>query len=148
MISLFTPTHDARYLGAAHDSLLAQVGAPAWEWVIVPNGNAVEMPAAVRDDPRVRIVPAPAGLEREGVGALKRFACQHCRGDILFELGLMYATGRDCDVDVVAAHKWFNIAAIKGSSRAAELRAELSSAMTKPELVKALRDAREWMTAH
>ena len=86
MISLFTPPHDARYLGAAHDSLLAQVGAPAWEWVIVPNGNAVEMPAAVRDDPRVRIVPAPAGLEREGVGALKHFACQHCRGDILFEL--------------------------------------------------------------
>lgn len=86
MISLFTPTHDARYLGAAHDSLLAQAGAPAWEWVIVPNGNAVEIPAAVRDDPRVRIVPAPAGLEREGVGALKRYACQHCRGGILFEL--------------------------------------------------------------
>lgn len=80
----------------------------------------------------------------DGLGAAGAIA----QADILFELGLMYATGRDCDVDVVAAHKWFNIAAIKGSNRAAELRAELSSAMTKPELVKALRDAREWMTAH
>ena len=41
------------------------------------------------------------------------------QADVLFELGMMYATGRDCDVDVVAAHKWFNIAAIKGSERAA-----------------------------
>ena len=37
------------------------------------------------------------------------------QADILFELGMMYATGRDCDADLVAAHKWFNIAAIKGS---------------------------------
>ena len=70
------------------------------------------------------------------------------QADILFELGLMYATGRDCAADPVAAHKWFNIAAIKGSSRAAELRSELSASMSKPEIVQALRDAREWMTMH
>ncbi len=70
------------------------------------------------------------------------------QADILFELGMMYATGRDCDADVVAAHKWFNIAAIKGSSRAAELRSELSGNMSKADIAKALRDAREWMTAH
>ncbi len=70
------------------------------------------------------------------------------QADILFELGMMYATGRDCDVDVVAAHKWFNIAAIKGSDRAAEVRAELSVSMTKLEIAKALREAREWMTTH
>ena len=50
--------------------------------------------------------------------------------------------------DVVAAHKWFNIAAIKGSARAAELRSELSAAMTKAEIAQALREAREWMTMH
>jgi TPR repeat protein len=60
----------------------------------------------------------------------------------------MYATGRDCDADLVAAHKWFNIAAIKGSSRAAELRAELSATMSKAEIAQALRQAREWMTMH
>lgn len=70
------------------------------------------------------------------------------QAEILFELGLMYATGRDCAVDLVAAHKWFNIAAIKGSDRAAELRAELSASMSKPDIVKALREAREWMTVH
>jgi TPR repeat protein len=70
------------------------------------------------------------------------------QADILFELGMMYATGRDCAVDVVSAHKWFNIAAIKGSVRAAELRSELTSSMTKQEIARALREAREWMTVH
>ena len=70
------------------------------------------------------------------------------QADILFELGMMYATGRDCDMDLIAAHKWFNIAAIKGSARAAALRAELSETMSKTEIAAALRDAREWMTMH
>ena len=79
-----------------------------------------------------------------GFGAMGATA----QADILFELGMMYATGRDCDTDVVAAHKWFNIAAIKGSARAAELRAELSATMSKGEIAQALREAREWMTMH
>jgi uncharacterized protein len=79
-----------------------------------------------------------------GVGSIGANA----QADILFELGMMYATGRDCETDIVAAHKWFNIAAIKGSARAAELRAELSASMTKAEIARALRDAREWMTMH
>ena len=70
------------------------------------------------------------------------------QADILFELGLMYASGRDCEADVVAAHKWFNIAAIKGSERAAQLRSELAGSMSKIEIAKALREAREWMTMH
>lgn len=79
-----------------------------------------------------------------GVGAMGATA----QADILFELGMMYATGRDCEIDVIAAHKWFNIAAIKGSLRAAELRSELSATMSKVEIAKALREAREWMTVH
>lgn len=70
------------------------------------------------------------------------------QAEILFELGLMYATGRDCDIDLVAAHKWLNIAAIKGSNRAAEMRAELAATMSKPDIARALREAREWMTVH
>lgn len=70
------------------------------------------------------------------------------QADILFELGMMYATGRDCDTDLIAAHKWFNIAAIKGSMRAATLRAELAQSMSKSEIARALRQAREWMTIH
>ncbi len=70
------------------------------------------------------------------------------QADLLFELGMMYASGRDCEVDMVTAHKWFNIAAIKGSARAAELRAELAQTMSKTEIASALRQAREWMTMH
>ncbi|MDH6230034.1 TPR repeat protein [Mesorhizobium soli] len=79
-----------------------------------------------------------------GFGAMGTTA----QADVLFELGMMYATGRDCEVDVVAAHKWLNIAAIKGSARAADLRSELSASMSKPQIAQALREAREWMTMH
>ncbi len=70
------------------------------------------------------------------------------RADTYCDMGLMYATGRGCAVDLVAAHKWLNIAAIKGSDRAAELRANLAETMSKVELATALRAAREWMTMH
>ncbi|OCJ18141.1 hypothetical protein A6U87_04340 [Rhizobium sp. AC44/96] len=68
--------------------------------------------------------------------------------DVFCEMGLMYATGRGCPIDLVAAHKWLNIAAIKGNDRAAELRADLAASMDKMQLAQALRAAREWMTVH
>ncbi|WP_064682042.1 sel1 repeat family protein [Rhizobium bangladeshense] len=68
--------------------------------------------------------------------------------DVFCEMGLMYATGRGCAVDLVAAHKWLNIAAIKGNDRAAELRADVAATMNKMQLAEALRAAREWMTVH
>jgi hypothetical protein len=68
--------------------------------------------------------------------------------EALCELGVNYATGRGCAVDRVAAHKWLNIAAIKGSDRAAELRADVGAMLTKIELAAALRAARDWMTTH
>lgn len=68
--------------------------------------------------------------------------------DVFCEMGLMYATGRGCAIDLVAAHKWLNIAAIKGNDRAAELRADVAASMSKMELAAALRAAREWMTIH
>ena len=68
--------------------------------------------------------------------------------DVFCEMGLMYATGRGCAVDLVAAHKWLNIAAIKGNDRAAELRADVAATMSKMQLAEALRAAREWMTIH
>ncbi|MCM2291962.1 sel1 repeat family protein [Allorhizobium sp. BGMRC 0089] len=67
--------------------------------------------------------------------------------DIFRILGLMYATGRGCEQDLVAAHKWLNIAAIKGCDRSAALRADLAETMSKIQIAKALRAAREWMIA-
>lgn len=70
------------------------------------------------------------------------------QADIFRVMGLMYAIGRDCEKDLVAAHKWLNIAAIKGCDKAERLRAELMPAMSKAQIARALREAREWMTAH
>ena len=70
------------------------------------------------------------------------------RADVFCDMGLMYATGRGCPIDLVSAHKWLNIAAIKGSDRAAELRADVAASMNKMQIVEALRAAREWMTIH
>jgi TPR repeat protein len=70
------------------------------------------------------------------------------RAEIFCDMGLMYATGRGCDIDLVQAHKWLNIAAIRGCDRAAELRADVAATLTKMQLATALRAAREWMTTH
>ncbi|GAA5540320.1 MULTISPECIES: hypothetical protein [Brucella/Ochrobactrum group] len=67
---------------------------------------------------------------------------------ILLEMGMKFAIGRDCEIDVVAAHKWLNIAAIRGNEKAARMRNQVAATMSKTELAAALRDAREWMTTH
>lgn len=70
------------------------------------------------------------------------------KADAYCNLGLIYATGKSGRIDMVAAHKWLNIAAIKGSERAVVLRADLTRKMNKADLAAALREAREWMTMH
>jgi TPR repeat protein len=68
--------------------------------------------------------------------------------DGLFELGLMYASGRDCDIDLIAAHKWFNLAALRGNEAARQYRQEIAAALSKPEVARAQRMAREWLARH
>jgi uncharacterized protein len=66
-------------------------------------------------------------------------------GDMLFELGMMYAIGRDVPVDLVSAHKWFNLAAMKGNSDAVRLRREIAEQMSDVEIAAAQRAARDWL---
>ena len=73
------------------------------------------------------------------------FAAQGGQPDALFELGLIYCTGRDVRVDLVEAHKWFNLAAIRGNEEAKNYRSELSRELSKPEIARAQKLAREWM---
>ncbi len=68
--------------------------------------------------------------------------------DALYELGLIYSTGRGVDVDLVTAHKWFNLAAVRGSEAARHYRADLAREMTPGEVAEAQRQAREWLAAH
>ena len=68
--------------------------------------------------------------------------------DIMFELGMMYASGREVPIDLVVAHKWFNIAAMKGHGEAARLRREIAAEMADAEIGQAQRAARDWLKAH
>jgi len=68
--------------------------------------------------------------------------------DLLFERGLYWASGRSGLVDLVAAHKWFNLAAQKGHASAVAQRREVAEQMSDVEIAKAQREARTWMTAH
>ncbi|TYC63674.1 hypothetical protein FMN50_04565 [Rhodobacterales bacterium] len=68
--------------------------------------------------------------------------------DILFQMGLDSASGRHGGVDLVTAHKWFNIAALKGNRDAVQYRKELSSEMSSAEIAEAQRSAREWLSMH
>jgi TPR repeat protein len=69
-------------------------------------------------------------------------------GKTFFDMGLMYATGRECELDLVAAHCWFNIAAMRGDREAAIRRAELASEMSAMDIASAQRAAREWLSVH
>jgi len=69
-------------------------------------------------------------------------------GDVLFELGMLYASGRDGAVDLIAAHKWFNLAALKGRVDAVTMRREVAEQMSDAEIAMAQREARAWMAAH
>lgn len=69
-------------------------------------------------------------------------------GDALYNLGLMYSTGRGVEVDLIMAHKWFNLAAMKGSMPARQCRAELTLEMAPTEVAEAQRQAREWLASH
>jgi uncharacterized protein len=68
--------------------------------------------------------------------------------DVLFERGLYWASGRSGVVNLVAAHKWFNLAALKGRADAIELRREVAELMSELEIAMAQREARAWVTAH
>jgi uncharacterized protein len=67
--------------------------------------------------------------------------------DVLFERGLYWASGRSGVVNLIAAHKWFNLAALKGRTDAIPLRREVAAIMSGVEIAMAQREARVWMTA-
>ena len=68
--------------------------------------------------------------------------------EVMFELGLMYAAGHNVAVDKIAAHKWFNLAVLRGMDNAKANRDDLAAEMSSGELSTALREARAWITTH
>jgi len=69
-------------------------------------------------------------------------------GDVeaCYELGVDHSVGRHgAAVDLVEAHKWFNLAAMSGDRRALADRAEVASEMSAREIAEAQRRARAWL---
>ena len=67
--------------------------------------------------------------------------------DVFFELGMMYSTGRSVPTDFVTAHKWFNIAAMRGNREAIRHRREIAAEMSEADIAAAQRAARDWLQA-
>ncbi len=69
--------------------------------------------------------------------------------EALYDLGVSYSTGGGgIDVDLIEAHKWFNLAALSGDTRAQACRAEISVEMTAREIAEAQKQARAWLGGH
>jgi TPR repeat protein len=68
--------------------------------------------------------------------------------DSFYQLGIKYSVGADVGTDLVSAHKWFNLAAMKGNKDAVQLRQEIAASMSPAEIAAAQRAARAWLTTH
>ena len=65
-----------------------------------------------------------------------------------FELGMAYSTGTDgCAVDLIEAHKWFNLASLAGIREGSQLRSEIAAEMDREDVAEAQRQARAWIVA-
>ena len=67
-------------------------------------------------------------------------------GDALYDLGICYQTGTaGVGVDLIEAHKWFNLAAGAGLEAAQDARAEVAEELTAREISRAQAAARAWL---
>ena len=70
------------------------------------------------------------------------------RGDMdaCYDLGMVYSSGTaGINVDLIEAHKWFNLAAVAGSEAAQACRSEIAEDMTAREIAEAQKAARAWL---
>lgn len=68
--------------------------------------------------------------------------------ETLFQLGIASSTGQDGEPDLIAAHKWFNLAALQGNAMAVRYRQEIAEELSEFEIAAAQRAAREWIRSH
>jgi hypothetical protein len=87
-------------------------------------------------------------MQRDPSTLLDRGAPRDDAGHAFLELGINCTTGAALPVDLVSAHKWFNLAAMRGNKEATRLRREIAAEMTVAQITTAQRAAREWITTH
>ena len=73
---------------------------------------------------------------------------QDIQAATLLNRGLECSIGRNGKSDLIDAHKWFNLAALKGNSEAQRYRQEIAQEMESAEIAEAQRAAREWLRTH
>ena len=97
----------------------------------------------------------PHGAQRVEIGGQKMTSVEIAAGGIepvnavdCFSMGMVFSSGAGVPIDLVQAHKWFNIAAMRGHKDAAQLRREIAEQMSDSEIGCAQRAARDWLKAH
>ena len=78
-LSIFTPTHNTKYLKRLKESLDVQTY-KNFEWIIVPN-QSVTIPFEPNEN--IKIFP---NNESQNIGFLKKYACNKSSGDVLVEV--------------------------------------------------------------
>ena len=68
--------------------------------------------------------------------------------DDLFAKGLESSTGGENGAELIDAHKWFNLAALKGNEDALRYRQEISEELSQNEIAIAQKAARKWLQTH
>lgn len=84
-------------------------------------------------------------MGRTEFAAIEDGSISEASEDMFFRLGIMYSTGTEVPTDYVSAHKWFNLAAMRGNTEAIRLRREIALEMTESEIAQAQRAARDWL---
>lgn len=86
-------------------------------------------------------------FKKADIAAAIATAREQATAESFYKLGLMYSTGDGGPIDLVEAHKWFNLAALRGLSEAKACRRECADMMSKSEIAAAQRGARELLDA-
>ncbi len=65
-----------------------------------------------------------------------------------YALGVQFSCGMGTNLDLIEAHKYFNLAAMRGDAEAAHRRQEIAQEMNSAQIAIALRRAREALRMH
>jgi TPR repeat protein len=65
--------------------------------------------------------------------------------DACYDLGMAYSCGNGVDIDLIEAHKWFNLAAVRGMEEAQYCRSDVAEEMSGREIAEAQRLARAFL---
>ena len=84
----------------------------------------------------------------EAFGSNHQDAAEQGVAEAQYRLGLRCSIGQGVQQDLVTAHKWFNLAAMRGIAEARRVRCEIAHDMSEHEISEAQKLAREWLRRH